>query len=158
MKLAPRSVVHASLLPSSRVAMLGFGTSARIFAALLAPRGCALRAWDPALAGSGAAQMRADIEAAGVDAIDTLPEVLRGARLVVLDGVAMADELASLLQPGQRVLELAAAPAAEVDTVLAALGLPPGTHWQQACAAARQAMANSAPTTLMPAPRRGELP
>ena len=39
------------LTPASRVAILGFGTQGAAVAALLAPRGCTLRAWDPLLAG-----------------------------------------------------------------------------------------------------------
>jgi 3-hydroxyacyl-CoA dehydrogenase len=140
------------LLPTSNIAILGFGARAAGFAALLAPRGCALRAWDPALASAHDAAMRASIEAAGVDCMAELSRTLRGARLVVLDTVPMTAWLAAQLQEGQLLLDLATAPAADIDAVLAALGLPHG-------ATAVRTMANSAaaiPGT--PRVRRGELP
>jgi hypothetical protein len=147
------------LTPSSNVAILGFGARARIFAVLLAPRGCALRAWDPVLADAGAA-VRAQIEAAGVDAMDEPGAALRGARLVVLDGVPMTSTLHALLQPGQKVLDLGIAAAADIDAVLVALGLPPAAaSWATHEAALAGTVANSAtadPHT--PLVRRGELP
>jgi hypothetical protein len=148
------------LAPSSNVAIVGFGSRAAAFAALLAPRGCALRAWDPALEQADGRAMRATIEAAGVDCMADLALALRGARLVVLDTLPMSTSLAARLQPGQQLLDLAHAPAAEVDTVLAALGLPHSApRWATAGAAAAPAVANSAaaiPGT--PPVRRGELP
>jgi 3-hydroxyisobutyrate dehydrogenase-like beta-hydroxyacid dehydrogenase len=140
------------LAPTSNVAILGFGARAAGFAALLAPRGCALRAWDPALAAANGSAMRTRIEAAGVDCMAELSAALRGARLVVLDTLPMNAWLAAQLQEGQQLLDLATAPAAHVEAVLAALGLPPG-------ATAAWTMANSAaaiPGT--PLVRRGELP
>jgi hypothetical protein len=140
------------LVPTSNVAILGFGTRAAELAALLAPRGCAVRAWDPALAAGHGGAMRARIEAAGVDCMAELSAALRGARLVVLDTVPMTASLAAQLQAGQQLLDLATAPAAQVEAVLAALGVPHG-------ATAARSMANSAaaiPGT--PPVRRGELP
>ncbi|MEJ0099590.1 MAG: hypothetical protein WDO12_07570 [Pseudomonadota bacterium] len=148
------------LTPASNIAILGFGARATCFAALLAPRGCALRAWDPGLS-NGDATMRARIEASGVDAIDELATALRGARLVLLDTVPLTATLQAHLQPGQRVLALDTAPAADVDVVLIALGLPPqAANWRAALHdAALRAVANSAAATPdTPAVRRGELP
>lgn len=151
------NAVPTSLVPTSRVAMLGFRAHASIFAGLLAPRGCAMGAWDPALAGPDAARMRARIESAGVDVSASLPAALRGARLVLLDGVDLSVAVATLLQPGQHVMDLAASTAPDVDAVLVALGLPEGAHWQRACAAVHHDMAHSAAND-MPAVHRGELP
>ncbi|HTP40104.1 MAG TPA: hypothetical protein VMI92_11085 [Steroidobacteraceae bacterium] len=144
------------LTPTSNVALLGFGARAAAFAALLAPRGCALRAWDPRLCTGEAAALRARIEAAGVDAVPDLATALRGARLVVLDTMA-AEALPQAAQAGQRLLDLAHAPAADVDAVLLALGLPPqAADWAAACAAN---MANcDAAGPDIPVVRRGELP
>ena len=72
------------LTPTSNVAILGFASRTATFASLLAPRGCALRVWDPRLATEGAA-FATRIEAAGVDVIPELSVALRGARLVVLE-------------------------------------------------------------------------
>ncbi|MEJ0099962.1 MAG: hypothetical protein WDO12_09535 [Pseudomonadota bacterium] len=154
-----RVVALLMLTPASIVAILGFGPRARCFAALLAPRGCALRAWDPAPPDAGAA-VRAHIEAAGVDAVDEPDTALRGARLVVLDTVPMTGTLHALLQPGQKVLDLRTAAAADIDAVLVALGVPPAAAcWATHEAALAGAVANSAtadPHT--PLVRRGELP
>lgn len=148
------------LAPTSNVAILGFGNRAAAFAALLAPRGNALRAWDPSLAQADGSAMRAIIEAAGVDCIADLAAALRGARLVVLDTVPRAGLPATFPQAGQQVLDLATATTAEVDAVLAVLGLPAtAPRWETAGAAAILAVANSAaaiPGT--PPVRRGELP
>jgi hypothetical protein len=148
------------LAPTSQVAILGFGARAVALAALLAPRGCALRAWDPALATADAAAMRASIEGAGVDCMPELAAALRGARLVVLDTSPMGAALQAQLREGQHLLDLASAEPADVDTVLAALGLPPSApRWQTVAAALAPAVANSAaaiPGT--PPVRRGELP
>jgi 3-hydroxyisobutyrate dehydrogenase-like beta-hydroxyacid dehydrogenase len=145
------------LTPSSNVAILGFGARAEAFAALLAPRGCALRAWDPELGGGNSASLRSRIEAAGVDAAVSLGDALRGARLVVVDVMPPAD-LHAHLQPGQQVLDLGSATDGEVDIVLLALGLPAAAASWKASAAARD-VANSAPmdcgTQMV---RRGELP
>jgi UDP-N-acetylmuramoylalanine-D-glutamate ligase len=148
------------LTPASTVVILGFGARGAAFAALLAPRGCALRAWDPQLAATDGAALRACIEAAGVDAVADLSAALRGARLVLLDTVSMTPSLAAQLQPGQQLLDLGSAPAADIDTVLAALGLPPGAaSWQTLRAAAESPVANSTPTIAsLPPVRRGELP
>jgi hypothetical protein len=85
---------------------------------------------------------------------------LRGARLVLLDTVAMTPPLAAQLHPGQRLLELGSAPTADIDAVLAALGLPPGAaSWQTVRAAAESAVADSMPAIVsLPPVRRGELP
>jgi len=145
------------LTPTSNVAMLGFGARAASFAALLAPRGCALRAWDPQLESSAATAVRARIEACGVDAAADLAAALRGARLVVLDTLPLTAALQAHMQAGQQLLDLATAPAAEIDAMLVALGLPAGSaHW--ATAAGAVAMANSGAVPDIPAVRRGELP
>jgi len=148
------------LAPTSNVAILGFGNRAAAFAALLAPRGNALRAWDPSLAQADGIAMRAVIEAAGVDCIGELAAALRGARLVVLDTLPRAELPATFLQAGQQLLDLANATAAEIDAVLAALGLPDtAPRWATAGAAAPAGMANSAAATPgTPLVRRGELP
>jgi hypothetical protein len=146
-----------ALVPTSRVALLGFGALARAFAGMVAPRGVALAAWDAGLTGRDAPGMRARIEAAGVDAAATLAEAMRGARLVLLDGMS-GEQAASLLQPGQGVMDLATATAPDIDAVLLALGLPPGTQWRQVRAAVDRDMAHSAANTEMPAVHRGELP
>jgi UDP-N-acetylmuramoylalanine-D-glutamate ligase len=146
------------LTPASSVAILGFGRRAATFAALLAPRGCALRAWDPLLATTQGAALRARIEAAGVDAMHELAAALRGARLVVVD-TAPRDVLAQMPpQAGQQRLDLGDTPPAQIDTALIALGLPPAAaDWATACAAT--AMSDStAMTTDTPAVPRGELP
>jgi hypothetical protein len=147
------------LTPSSNVAILGFGARAHAFAALLAPRGCSLRAWDPLLSTSGADVQRAHIEAAGVDAYADLSAALRGARLVVLDTVS-ADVLPATLPDGQELLDLASATAVQIDAALLALGLPCVTgRWEAACAAAAVAAASSADIPAdRTAMRRGELP
>lgn len=122
------------LTPTSNVAILGFGTRAHLFAALLAPRGCALRAWDPLLATSESVSQRARIEAAGVDACAELSAALRGARLVVLDTVP-GSALPEAMAAGRQVLDLGSAPAAQIDAVLEALGLPQASgRWQAAVA------------------------
>jgi hypothetical protein len=148
------------LAPTSNIALLGFGTRAAAFAALLAPRGNALRAWDPSLALTGGNAMRTIIEAAGVDCSADLVAALRGARLVVLDTLPRAALPATLLQAGQQVLDLDTAAATEVDAVLAALGLPAtAPHWATVGAAAVRGVANSAAATPgTPPVRRGELP
>jgi hypothetical protein len=148
------------LTPTSNVVILGFGTRAVTFAALLAPRGCALRAWDPLLAGADGARQRARIEAAGVDAIPELPAAMRGARLVVLDSAPDAVLAQVQLVAGQTLLNLATAPATEIQAVLVALGLPPAAaHWETACTATAAAVADSAAMTAeAPAIPRGELP
>ena len=147
------------LTPTSNVAILGFGPRAATFAALLAPRGCALRAWDPLLTTTQGAAQRARIEAAGVDAMDELATALRGARLVVVD-TAPRSVLAEVpLQAGQQRLYLDSAAAAEIDAVLIALGLPPAAaNWQAACAARPADVADSASGPQPPTVRRGELP
>jgi hypothetical protein len=157
---AARRSDDMTLTPASSVAILGFGPRAAAFAALLAPRGCALRAWDPRLADPGDLTMRARIEAAGVDAIAELSTALRGARLVVLDTVPATPLLAAQLQAGQRLLDLDRAPAADVDAVLMALGLPAeAARWEVVCMATACAMAHSTiATTDIAAVRRGELP
>jgi hypothetical protein len=148
------------LAPTSNVAILGFGARAARFAALLAPRGCALRAWDPALASADGSAMRARIEAAGVDCMADIASALRGARLVVLDTMPMHATLAAQLQQGQQLLDLDHAAASDIDAVLTALGLPASApRWESSGATAAPAMANSAATNP-PTPlfRRGELP
>lgn len=147
------------LTPSSNVALLGFGAKAVRLAAILAPRGTAMRAWDPSLAGEDGGQLRAGIEAAGVDCMADLAAALRGARLVVLDTLPMTRTLAAQLQ-GRQVLDLSSATPAEVDAVLAALGVPPfAPRWETASTAPPRTVANSAATTLgTPSVRRGELP
>ena len=76
-------------------------------AAALAPRGCALRVFDPALAdqarGSGLARQ---VEALGVDVAASLDEALRGARLVVLDDSPAREQPVPALQHGQTLLDL----------------------------------------------------
>jgi hypothetical protein len=141
-----------TLTPTSHVAILGFGARARAFAALLAPRGCALRAWDPLLATGDADQQRVRIEAAGVDACGNMSVALRGARLVVLDSVP-ASALPAGLAAGQELLDLASAPAAHIDAVLGALGLPHASgSWLSALAQSTTSAQDSS------AVRRGELP
>lgn len=147
------------LTPTSNVVILGFGTRAATFAALLAPRGCALRVWDPLLATAGATARRAHIEAAGVDAIPELSQALRGARLVVLDAAPGTPPTEVALQAGQKLLDLATAPAAEIEAVLVALGLPSAAaHWEAACASRSSDMADCAAAPESAAVRRGELP
>jgi hypothetical protein len=144
------------LTPTSQVAILGFGYRAAAFAALLAPRGCALRAWDPGLA-TGEAGLRARIEAAGVDAFAELPAALRGARLVVLDTVPGSGLAGMPLLPGQQVLDLALAPARNVDAALVALGVPAAAaNW--AAAGSRPVADSATAAVLPPAVPRGELP
>jgi hypothetical protein len=155
--LPPRAVDAPALLPTSRVALLGFGVLACAFARMLAPRGCALVAWDAGIDGLEGPRSRARIESAGVDAAVSMADAMRGARLVLLEGIALADGVAALLQPGQHVMDLATATAPDVDAVLVALGLPAGARWQQVRAAALRDMANCA-ATEMPAVHRGELP
>ena len=146
------------LAPTSNVAILGFGARARAFAALLAPRGCALRAWDPLLGGGNAAAHRARIEAAGVDACADLASALRGARLVVLDTVP-GSALPPDLPTGQDLLDLAASPPARIEAALAALGVQDArSRWEQACAAARAAADSFAGTAPLDAVPRGGLP
>ena len=141
------------LTPTSNVAILGFATRTAAFAQLLAPRGCALRAWDPRLATGGSA-LATRIEAAGVDVVPELSLALRGARLVVLDSQTGLLEKQVPLQVGQRLLDLATAPASDIESILAALGVPSAAaNWRQACAA-RPDLATAEP----PAVRRGELP
>ena len=143
-----------TIVPTSRVAILGFGTRAAGFAALLAPRGVALRAWDAGLATPRAPSLRACIESAGVDAVGELAAALRGARLVVLDAPAMAPQELPL-QAGQQLLDLAHAPAAQVNAVLMALGVPSSqARWEDVEAMSPSPCAIAAP----PAVRRGELP
>jgi hypothetical protein len=143
-----------TIVPTSNVAILGFGARAAGFAALLAPRGVALRAWDERLGAAQAGSLRARIESAGVDAVGELATALRGARLVVLDAPAMT--LQDLpLQAGQHLLDLARAPAAEVNAVLVALGVPSAqARWEDIGEAAVPQSATATP----PAIRRGELP
>jgi hypothetical protein len=142
------------IVPTSNVAILGFGARAASFAALLAPRGVALRAWDPRLGTAQAQHLRACIESAGVDAVSECTTALRGARLVVLDALPMpAPDLP--LQAGQHLLDLARAPAADVNAVLVALGVPSAqARWEDASAATTPPSA----TATSPAVRRGELP
>ncbi len=141
-----------TLTPTSTVAILGFGTRAGAFAALLAPRGCALRAWDPLLATADAARQRARIEAAGVDACADLSAALRGARLVVLDTApagALPDELAA----DREVLDLGGAPDARIEAALEAMGLPQAQGcWQAALAGDTALQGNPGPV------KRGPLP
>jgi hypothetical protein len=141
------------LTPTSNVTILGFATRTATFAALVAPRGCAVRVWDRRLATGGPA-MATRIEAAGVDVIPELSVALRGARLVVLDsGTGMLEDEVPL-QAGQRLLDLATAPAAEIEAVLVALGLPTASaDWEAACTA-QSATAAAGPAVV----QRGELP
>jgi hypothetical protein len=142
-----------ALAPSSNVAILGFATRTETFAALLAPRGCALRVWDPRLAQDDTS-LATRIEAAGVDVIPELAVALRGARLVVFDSGTEAARDEVPLQAGQKLLDLATAPAAEIEAVLIALGLPPASaDWKAACTI-RSGTASSGPAVV----RRGELP
>lgn len=145
------------LTPTSQVAIIGFGHRAAAFAALLAPRGCALRAWDTGLA-TGEAGLRARIEAAGVDAFAELPAALRGARLVVLDTVSRPGLAGMPLLPGQQMLDLALAPARNVDAVLVALGVPAAAANWAAAGAGSRAVADSAAAGHPPVVPRGELP
>lgn len=146
------------LTPASTVVILGFGTRASIFAALLAPRGCALRAWDPLLASPASAIHRARIEAAGVDAIADVAIAMRGARLVVVDEIDRNTLDALPLQAGQKILDLATAPAAEMETVLVALGVPAAkANWAEACAN-NNGMTDCDAMPNPPAVPRGELP
>jgi hypothetical protein len=142
------------IVPTSNVAILGFGARAANFATLLAPRGVALRAWDPRLGTAEAAALRARIESAGVDAIGELATVLRGARLVVLDTLPPATRELPL-QAGQHLLDLALAPAADINAVLVALGVPSAmARWEDI----GTATAPHSATATSPAVRRGELP
>jgi hypothetical protein len=145
------------IVPTSGVAILGFGARATGFARLLAPHGVALRAWDPRLATAQAAALRAHMESTGVDAVGELAGALRGARLVVLDAPVLATRDLPL-QTGQQLLDLARAPAADVNAVLMALGVPSAkARWEDVAAA----MAQAVPPSLAgnrPAARRGELP
>lgn len=142
------------IVPTSNVAMLGFGTRAAGFTALLAPRGVALRAWDARLNTAAGDCLRARIESAGVDACSELGSALRGARLVVLDAPMMASQDLPL-HAGQQLLDLARASAAEVIAVLVALGVPPAqARWEDVGEAAMPLSAIATP----PAVRRGELP
>jgi len=142
-----------TLTPSSNVAILGFATRTEAFAALLAPRGCALRVWDPRLAQDDTS-LATRIEAAGVDVVPELAVALRGARLVVVDSGRGPARDEVPLQAGQKLLDLATAPAADIDAVLIALGLPPASaDWEAACTI-RSGIASSGPAVV----RRGELP
>jgi hypothetical protein len=147
------------IVPTSSVALLGFGTRAAEFAALLAPRGVALRAWDPRLAAADAATLRAHIEAAGVDAAGDPATALRGARLVVLDALPMAARDVPLV-PGQQRLDLASATAAEVNAVLVKLGVPPAAaRWAEPADAAAAAIPPATAIPAIPAiVHRGPLP
>ena len=142
------------ILPTSSVAIVGFGARAASFAALLAPRGVALRAWDARLATVQGEALRVWIESAGVDAVTELASALRGARLVVLDAPAMAVQDLPL-RAGQQLLDLARAGAAEVSAVLVALGMPPAqARWEEV----GEATVPPSATGASPAVRRGELP
>lgn len=144
------------ILPTSNVSILGFGARATEFAALLAPRGVALRAWDPRLAAADAADLRARIESAGVDAVVELAAALRGARLVVLDALPMAPRDVPLMA-GQQLLDLASATAAQVNSVLVKLGVPPAAaRWEQIGDAAAAAI--HPPTAIPAMAHRGHLP
>lgn len=95
------------LTPASTIAIVGFGAQAAQLAAVLAPRGCALRAFDLRLrdiALGPATRLR--IESAGVDAMNDLAAALRGARLVVFDAAPPDQVVAALLVQGQLVLDL----------------------------------------------------
>lgn len=141
------------LTPTSNVTILGFASRTAAFAAMLAPRGCALRAWDPRLATGGPA-IATRIEAAGVDVIPELSVALRGARLVVLDSGTGTPAEEIPLQAGQRLLDLATASAAEIEAVLVALGVPAASaDWEAACMA-RSATGPAGPAVV----QRGELP
>jgi hypothetical protein len=143
-----------TIVPTANVAILGFGARAANFAALLAPRGVALRAWDAGLATAQAQSLRARIESAGVDVVGELASALRGARLVVLDAPAVASQDLPL-HAGQRLLDLAHAPAAEVNAVLMALGVPSSqARWEDV----GEVMAPPPAITTPSAVRRGELP
>jgi hypothetical protein len=73
---------------------------------------------------------------------------------VVLDTVPEALLTQMPLQAGQQLLDLATAPAAEIEAVLVALGLPAAAaDWKAACAAQPPTPA-SEPAAI----RRGELP
>ncbi len=142
-----------SLTPTSHVAILGFASRTATFATLLVPRGCALRVWDPRLATRGA-EFSTRIEAMGVDVMTDLASALRGARLVVVDTGSEVPEVHVPPLAGQQRLDLATAPAAEIEAALVALGLPPAAaDWEAACAA-RSGTATAEPACV----RRGELP
>jgi hypothetical protein len=142
-----------TLTPTSNVAILGFASRTEAFAALLAPRGCALRVWDPRLAQDGTA-LALRIEATGVDVMPELPVALRGARLVVLDSATGAIASEVPLHAGQQLLDLATAPSAEIEAVLIALGLPPANANWEAARTTRSGIGCGVPVAI----RRGELP
>ena len=142
------------ILPTSTIAMLGFGARAAGFAALLAPRGVALRAWDARLATAEGQSLRARLESAGVDACSEPASALRGARLVVLDTPGMPSQDLPL-HAVQQLLDLTRAPAAQINAVLIALGVPPAqARWEDV----GEAMVPRSAIATPPATRRGELP
>lgn len=96
------------LTPASGIAILGFGDDCRRIAAALAPRGCALRVFDPRADHSPeGTRLRTRIEALGVDVMADAADALRGARLVVLDAGCPAGVVGSLRLPeGQMLLDL----------------------------------------------------
>jgi len=96
------------LTPASGIAILGFGDDCRRIAAALAPRGCALRVYDPRADQTPAgARLRARIESLGVDVMTDAAASLRAARLVVLDGDCPAATATALrLAEGQLLLDL----------------------------------------------------
>lgn len=96
------------LTPASGIAILGFGDDCRRIAAALAPRGCALRVFDPRADQTPAgARLRTRIESLGVDVMADAAAALRAARLVVLDGDCPAATVAALqLAEGQLLLDL----------------------------------------------------
>jgi 3-hydroxyisobutyrate dehydrogenase-like beta-hydroxyacid dehydrogenase len=103
------------LTPASFIAVIGFGETGLRIATPLARRGVALRAHDLLLDASGTSQqMRARIEAAGVDPAGTLADALRGARLVIAavgNGASrsLVQSAAPQLVSGQVYLDLSGA-------------------------------------------------
>ncbi len=107
------------LTPASTIAVLGFGEVGRRIAVPLARRGVALRAHDQQLDASATnRQMRARMEAAGVDPANSIADALRGARLVIAAvGSSATRELLQGVAPqltrGQVLLNLSHIPTAE---------------------------------------------
>lgn len=168
------------LTPASQIALLGFGAQSARLARALAPRGCALKAFDTALHDPArATAWRAHVESQGVDVMPDAAATLRGARLVVRDtGAPDAAALATLLQPGQVLLDFSVA--SDDTPAIGARFTPDGTRLQvtgpraAALAAALTALGlatdavSSATLRALPAPpqlpgpphavTRGELP
>jgi hypothetical protein len=95
------------LTPASSIAILGFGEDCRRFIAALAPRGCALRVFDPRADQTPAGMLlRKRIESLGVDVATDIGSALHAARLVVIDDECPAIGIEAHLATGQMVLDL----------------------------------------------------